>query len=419
MLLGETRSGKSIALGLLIKPIRDAAKRSRELHKERAKKQEAELRRAKKWVQDAENKSCGKDGESTATEDLQNAMDRLARIKEEIGKPQEFLASDVTPEKIPDILEGCGFRGVTMYSTEAMEIINIASGIYSGGVVRIDHILKGHDGEDIEIRRKNVPDVNIENAVIGFLGGVQPGALRMVNFEEFRKRGLPSRMHFLDPGPERRRTFEKEEIDPDVQARFLAVMRKLTEFEPDAPHIFQPEKDTRAAVREVRVRNEGLILAGEKYRPIHGAAKTAGEYAWRIAGLLATARAAEEQVDRDTQLRLPATTSAEEIRDGARVIEEFLLPNDLLFAEGEAGAQIQADIELLKGLASKYGSNPISARDLQETLPRPHRGTKERNALRERWVDMEFVQLEEPEPSGAKRFRIHPEIVAAANGDAQ
>ena len=413
MLLGESRSGKSLALGLLAKPLSKAEAQSREEYEERAKAQAVELGRAKRRLQDAESRKFNAETQGDDERELQNAMDLVARIEEEIGKPREILAMDVTPEKIPDVLQGCGFRGITMYSTEAKEIINIASGLYSSGTVRIDHLLKGHDADDIQIKRKGAPDVFVPDAVIGFLGGIQPGVLRNTSgWEEFQERGLSSRMHFIDPGPERIRDFDKENIDAGIQDRFMEVMRMLTDFDPPAPHVFQPEEDTQGAVRDIRRKMEHLVQPGKEYWPIRGAAKTAGEYTWRIAGLLATARAAEQQVDFGEGLNLPPTISSDEIREAARIVEEYLLPTDLIFAEGEQGERVQVDIDLLNKLAAKYGSNPITATDCKATLPRQHRTPEGQQKLRARWQELGLIQMVE-NVSGI-RFLIHPEIVEAA-----
>ena len=417
MLLGESRSGKSLALGLLAKPLFKAEAQSREEHEERVKAQGAELRRAKRRLQDAESRKFNEETKHDDERELQRAMDLVDRIEEEIGKPREILAMDITPEKIPDVLQGCGFRGITFYSTEAKEHINNFAGLYSGGIPRVDTFLKGHDGDDISVKRKGAEDLSVENAVIGFLGGIQPGALRNTSaWEELADRGFTSRMHFLDPGPARIRSFDKDYMDVGIQDRFMEVMRMLTDFEPVAPHVFQPEEDTLETVKDIRRKMEYLVQRGEKYWPIRGAAKTAGEYAWRIAGLLATARAAEQQVGFGDGLKLPQTTSSDEIREAARIVEEYLLPTDLIFAEGEQGEKAKVYIEILKGLAKEYKSGPVSAQDLKRSLPRAHRETKARNKIRAQWQDMGLIQMVEHSPG--LKFMIHPEIVASAESPA-
>ena len=418
MLLGETRSGKSQALGLLTKPLKDAARQSREEHQQRAEAKSVELARAKKRVQDAENRKFNPNTQNDDERELQTATDLLRRINEEIGEPRDLLASDITPEKIPDLLLACGHRGFTLYSTEAKEIMNIASGIYSGGVIRIDHLLKGHDGDDIDVRRKGAEDTIISDSVIGFLGAIQPGVLRNIkDWDEFTQRGFASRMHFIDPGPERVRTFARTEIDPQKQERFVQVIRKITDFNPDQPHVFQNGPGVADAVRDIRVRMERLVQPGKEYQPIMGSARTAGEFAHRIAALLTTARAAEEQAQEIDSLSLPTTISAQSILEGARITEEYLLPTNLTFAEGLQRTQIELDIETLKALALEHGSEPINTRTLRACLPRTYRAKEKLNTLRKRWLEQEFVRLVERSlGSNAIEIIIHPEIVRSVSG---
>ncbi len=136
----------------------------------------------------------------------------LLALKQNPIYPVTFSLDDVTPESLANEMYRNGNRMGILASEGA--VIDILTGIYSGGVSNISLFLESYDGNNYDLSRQARGQLHLENPLLAIGLMVQPSLFsKAVSNAEFTGRGFIQRFMFAFPESH----IEKADINsPDI-----------------------------------------------------------------------------------------------------------------------------------------------------------------------------------------------------------
>ena len=188
-------NNKTLVLRSCIAPLSNWEKEQREILEPQIKKERSEYKSREKIIEMLRNKAA-KEKNSIEQENLIHAIaEKEALLTEARTLPCLFI-TDATPEELAaKVYEQNNYLGI--FSDEG-GITEVLSGLYTGGSANIDILLKGIDGGDVKIRRK---DKNFDlNPLLTVVLTVQPPVIQKLGEKKaYAGNGFLERFLYLLP----------------------------------------------------------------------------------------------------------------------------------------------------------------------------------------------------------------------------
>ena len=290
-------NNKSLVLNRCTTPLREWEIEQACLLEPELKKQRSERRNQEKLIESLRAKAV-KHNNPAERERLFREINELeAKLTQPKSLPQLF-ANDATPEALAQNVHEQGGR-FAIISDEG-GITETLSGLYTGGSANVDLILKGIDGGDLRVRRK---DRSFDlRPYLTFMLIVQPRIVqRMGEQRAFRGNGMLERFLYVLPASKLGyRTLDTAPVPNEVRIAYGQAMHRLLEIQPlvnergeEQPRMLTLTPDADSWFRQLRNHVETELRPNGK---LHGCLGWGGKlvgYALRFAGLLHVAEHGE------------------------------------------------------------------------------------------------------------------------------
>jgi phage/plasmid primase-like uncharacterized protein len=282
-------NAKSPVLKRCTKPIMDwEEKRAEELLPE-IKKAVSERKTNEELIRDLRRKAVSQKDHDLQKLEIHEVAQMEANLQEPPVYPQIF-ATDATPESLTQSIYEQGGR-FAIISDEG-GIMDVISGLYSGGNANINIVLSGIDGGSVRVRRKE-QSINL-NPLLTFLLVVQPVIIKTMGEKRtFAGKGFIER--FLYVLPKSQLGYRSHRTDPMPQhiqneyAREVTALLDLSMPENDTDQERQTLTLERDALKEWQAFQHHIETqlrpCGKLYPVLGWGGKLCG-YALRLAGLL-------------------------------------------------------------------------------------------------------------------------------------
>lgn len=354
---------KSPTLSLVMNPVyrfaREENERRRPQVEEYRDKRDMLQRRIESLKKSATSTAKKAKNDSPATvEDI-----RLLRLEmEDLEKDAiDFIsltADDITMEALVSKMVANN-ETMALVSSEG-GIFNVMSGMYSGGMVNIDIILKAWSGDHVEVDRKNRAPETLLNPSLVILLMAQPEVLEEVmKSVEFAGRGLNARFLYSIPAsPVGTRTFKAPPIPQDVIDEYDDLIRRLLAI-PDTgePRIIEMTDEARNELEKIHNEIEPRLGPGGDLEPL---GDWAGKYVGtvvRIAGMLHIC----EYIEEAAEVPIPGET----VRRAGEIGKYFLAHAICAYQlAGQTDDQPTKDAKYILKRLDSTGRTEISKRDL-------------------------------------------------------
>ena len=253
-------------------------------------KQRSERRNQEQLIQHLRTKAAKDENLAERSRLFGEINEREAKLPQPKTLPQLF-ANDATPEALAQNVHEQGGR-FAIISDEG-GITETLSGLYTGGSANVDVILKGIDGGDVRIKRK---DRSYDlKPFLTFMLIVQPRIVQnMGEREAFRGNGMLERFLYVLPVSKLGyRTLNTAPVPNEVRIAYGQAMRRLLDTQPVAdergqeqPQVLTLAPDAGSLFTQLRHSVEvDLRPGGKLYGCLGWGGKLAG-YSLRLAGLL-------------------------------------------------------------------------------------------------------------------------------------
>lgn len=284
-------NNKSLVLNRCTVPLREWETEQRVLLEPELKKQRSDRRNQEKYIESLRAKAVHKNTKPADREALFREITELeAKLPEPKALPQLF-ANDATPESLAQSVDEQGGR-FAIVSDEG-GITETLSGLYTGGIANIDLILKGIDGGDVRLRRK---DRSIDlKPFLTFMLAVQPKIIQnMGDRRAFQGNGLLERFLYVVPQSKLGfRTLNTQPVPREAQLSYCRAVRSLLEISSttdehgrERPRVLTLSPDALALFREHRAKVETYLRPGGELHACLGWGGKLPGYVLRLAGLL-------------------------------------------------------------------------------------------------------------------------------------
>lgn len=188
-------NNKTLVLRSCIKPLSDWEKEQRVILEPQLKRERSKYKSYEKIIESLRNK-VAKENDPQAQEKLiHEVAEKESLLKEPRTLPCLFI-TDVTPEELATkVYEQNNYLGI--FSDEG-GVTEVLSGLYTGGSANIDILLKGIDGGDVKIRRK---DKSFDlNPLLTIILIVQPSIIQSLGEKKtYTSNGFLERFLYLLP----------------------------------------------------------------------------------------------------------------------------------------------------------------------------------------------------------------------------
>lgn len=283
-------NNKSFVLNRCTAPLRDWETAQALLLDHELKKQRSERRNQEQLIQSLRTKAA-RDKNPAERARLFGEINELeAKLPQPQTLPQLF-ANDATPEALAQNAHEQGGR-FAIISDEG-GITETLSGLYTGGSANVDLILKGTDGGDLRVRRK---DRSFDlRPFLTFMLIVQPRIIQsMGERQAFRGNGMLERFLYVLPVSNLGyRTLDTAPVPDSVRIAYGQAVRRLLDIQPivdergqEQPQILTLAPDAGSLFTQLRHEVEaGLRPGGKLHGCLGWGGKLAG-YSLRLAGLL-------------------------------------------------------------------------------------------------------------------------------------
>lgn len=145
-------NNKTLVLRSCIKPLSDWEKEQMDILEPQIKKERSEYRTQEKIIETLRSKAAKEENPAEQKKLMQEITKKETTLVVSTIFPCLFI-TDATPEELAaKVHEQNGYLGI--FSDEG-GITEVLSGLYTGGLANIDILLKGIDGGDVKIRRKD------------------------------------------------------------------------------------------------------------------------------------------------------------------------------------------------------------------------------------------------------------------------
>jgi hypothetical protein len=261
-------------------------------------KQKSERRNQEKLIESCRTKAVGAKDPAERERLFREINELEAKLPHPKNLPQLF-ANDSTPEALAQNVHEQGGR-FAIISDEG-GIVETLSGLYSGGTANVDIILKGVDGGDVRVRRKE-RSYDLK-PFLTFMLIVQPRIIQnMGERQAFQGNGMLERFLYVLPVSKLGyRTLDTAPVPNEVQVAYGQAVRRLLEIQPivdergqEQPQILTLAPDAAFLFTQLRHEVEvGLRPGGTLHGCLGWGGKLAG-YSLRLAGLLHIAEHGEQ-----------------------------------------------------------------------------------------------------------------------------
>ena len=239
--VAEPGERKSSVIKALVAPIIEyESKFNKEFATEIAKSK-IEKRILEKHLKQAEDKIVRNGFDEDTKAELETATKALIEFK---GFEQlRLLVSDITPEKLIDVLDRQ--NGILSISSAEGNLFDLLANKNDRGTTLIDPILKGYSGDRISVDRLTRAGNVIDNPHISMIMTVQPHVLNtVIKNNEFNGKGLVARFLFAKCG-----SFigERDVTSPDipdvVKTQYRDLIFKLLDLKTEHTFALSPEAE--------------------------------------------------------------------------------------------------------------------------------------------------------------------------------
>jgi hypothetical protein len=261
-------------------------------------KQKSERRNQEKLIEHKRAKAASDKNPAEIPRLFAEINELEAKLPQPKILPQLF-ANDATPEALAQSVHEQEGR-FAIISDEG-GITETLSGLYTGGSANVDLILKGIDGGDLRVRRR---DRSYDlRPFLTFMLITQPRTIQsMGERQAFRGNGMLERfMYVLPVSKLGYRTLDTAPVPNEVQVAYGQAMRRLLDIKPivdergqEQPRILTLAHEALSCFTELRNYVETELRPGGK---LHGCLGWGGKlagYALRLAGLLHVAEHGEQ-----------------------------------------------------------------------------------------------------------------------------
>lgn len=280
-------SNKSLVVKSLSSPLITWEKERFEDQREHIKSQESQRKTEEVIINRLRN----------AAAKIKNKNEQM-QIMEEINKrernlikpdiPIKLFANNVTPESLIDEVDDQGGK-FALISDEG-GLLETLSGLYTKGTANIDVLLKGYDGGDLRIKRKN--DERSVNPYLTIWLVVQPKIIsNIAEKKAYEGNGFMERFLYLIP--QSNLGYRKHEdyiIPANDKAHYYDVIRKLLdtvyENKSTQPTILTLAPDANDAWKAFRIKNESELRPNGRLENCKGWGGKICGTALRLAGLI-------------------------------------------------------------------------------------------------------------------------------------
>jgi hypothetical protein len=210
----------------------------------------------------------------------------LLRAKPVPARPR-LLYDDITPEKIPGVLQEQGGRAM-IASAEGGLFETIAGRYNPSGTPNIDATLKAHAGDDIAVDRVSRSEEYIRRPALTIALAVQPEVLRSLTTNpSFRGKGLLARFAYFMPRPMvGRRSIHVDPVPDVVRTEYLRRTRNLWNLAPKLGGDGCIEPRVLAVTPEARDALDAYRAALEPRLAPDGDLGAVADWASKLAGLV-------------------------------------------------------------------------------------------------------------------------------------
>lgn len=303
----------------------------------------------------------GQKAKSTAPATVED-INLLRRELEDLEKDAidyiSLTSDDTTMEALASKMVVNGEKGALVSSEGG--IFNVMSGLYTGGKVNIDLILKAWSGDHVEVDRKTRDKEMMLHPALTILLMVQPQVLEaLMNNVEFAGRGLNARFLYSIPVSwVGKRVFDAPDIPQEVIDDYYNLLNRILAI-PDTgePRIIECTDEARDELRKIHDEIEPRLIAD-----LEPMGDWAGKYEGaviRIAGLLHVCDHVEQAAD----IPIPGET----IRRAAAIGEYFLAHAKIAYQlSGQMDDQPTKDAKYILKRLDSTGLTEISKRGLHQ-----------------------------------------------------
>lgn len=317
-------------------------------------------RRIESLKKSATSGSKAKRDSSSTVEDILMLCRELEDLEKDAIDYISLTADDITMEALASKMMANDEK-MALISSEG-GIFNVLSGLYTGGKVNIDLILKAWSGDHVEVDRKGRPSEVLLSPALTINLMVQPRVLEeTMNNPDFAGRGLNARFLYSIPiSPVGSRAFYAPDIPQEVMDDYNNLLQRLLSI-PDTgePQIIEMTDEARAELEKIHNEIEPRLGPGGDLEPLGG---WGGKYEGtvvRIAGLLHIC----EYIERAAEVPI----SGETVRRAGKIGEYFLAHAIAAYQlSGQMDDQPTKDAKYILKRLDSTGKTEIKKRDLFE-----------------------------------------------------
>jgi hypothetical protein len=220
-------NNKTLVLRSCIAPLSAWEKEQREILEPQIKKERSEYKSQERIIDTLRNKAAKEDSPTEQEKLIREIAEKEASLTTAPVLPCLFI-TDATPEELAAKVyeqNNC----LSIFSDEG-GITEVLSGLYTGGSANIDILLKGIDGGDVKIRRK---DKNFDlNPLLTIVLTVQPPVIqRMGEKRAYIGNGFLERFLYLLPKSKLGyRTHNTPPIPKDIAEEYQQIIKNLLDM---------------------------------------------------------------------------------------------------------------------------------------------------------------------------------------------
>lgn len=317
-------------------------------------------RRIESMKKSATSGRKAKNDSPATVDDIMMLYHELEDLEKEPVDYISLTADDITMEALVSEM-AANHETMALVSSEG-GIFNVMSGLYSGGVVNIDIILKSWSGDYVKVNRKGRPPETLLHPSLVILLMTQPRVLEAVmKSVDFAGRGLNARFLYSIPAsPVGTRTFKAPPIPQEVMDEYDDLIYRLLSI-PDTgePRIIEMTDEARSELEKIHNDIEPRLGAGGDLELLEDwGGKFVGTVV-RIAGLLHIC----DHVEEAAEIPIPGET----IRRAGKIGEYFLAHAICAYQiAGQMDDQPTKDAKYILKKLDSTGKTEISKSELQQ-----------------------------------------------------
>ncbi|EKE01160.1 MAG: hypothetical protein ACD_21C00202G0009 [uncultured bacterium] len=292
-------NNKTLVLRSCVAPLSAWEKEQREILEPQIKKERSEYKCHEKIIEALRSKAAKEESPTEQEKLIREIAEKEASLIEAATLPCLFI-TDATPEELAaKVYEQNNYLGI--FSDEG-GITEVLSGLYTGGSANIDILLKGIDGGDVKIRRK---DKNFDlNPLLTIVLTVQPPVIqKMGEKRAYVGNGFLERFLYLLPKSKLGyRTHNTPSIPKEVVEEYQQTIKTLLETtlakqkqqkRPQEKVVLTLSPEALADWKDFQRENERQLRPNGAFYTLQGWAGKICGFALRIAAILHVVKTTE------------------------------------------------------------------------------------------------------------------------------